>query len=541
MRRFSFPIPSNEPVLQYAPASLEKKTLKATLAELKSREIEIPLVIGGRLVKTGRLADCRPPHEHALRLGRYHQAGPAEAAQASAAALKAGREWARMPFSQRASVFLKAAELLAGPWRPVLNAASMHIQSKNVFQAEIDAACELIDFWRFNVYFAEQIHAMQPLSPRGVWNRMEHRPLEGFVFAITPFNFTSIAGNLPTAPALMGNTVVWKPASSTVYTAYFILQLLQEAGLPNGVINMVAGPGEKISPPILNHPHLAGIHFTGSTSVFQNLWSAVGSNIRRYRTYPRLVGETGGKDFVIAHPSADWEALATALIRGAFEYQGQKCSAASRAYIPRSLWPKLKERLREQMAELRMGGVEDFRNFINAVIDRSAFRRIQGYIQSVRRSREARLIFGGSCQDKVGYFIQPALVETRNPRFTTMCEEIFGPVLTVYVYSDSRYEEALRLCDETSPYGLTGAVFSRDRKAVLQASQVLTHAAGNFYINDKPTGAVVAQQPFGGSRASGTNDKAGSLLNLLRWVSPRTIKETFAPPKNYRYPFLEAP
>jgi len=536
--RISVPKPANEPVLSYGPGSPEKKLLKAKIAELRSQKLEIPLYVGGKEIRTGRLADCRCPHEHGHLLGRYHQAGPKEIILAVEAARRARRDWAAMPWHARAAIFLKAAELLAGPWRDTLNAATMLCQSKNVFQAEIDSACELIDFLRFNVYFAERIYEEQPLSSKGVWNYLEQRPLEGFVFAVTPFNFTSIAGNLPTAPAVMGNTIVWKPASSAVYTAHFLMQLWKAAGLPDGVINLVAGPGGQVGDAVLNSPDLAGIHFTGSTGVFQGMWSMIGANIRKYRSYPRIVGETGGKNFIFVHPSADLDAVATAMTRGAFEYQGQKCSAASRAYVPKSVWKKVKDRLDAQIRGIRMGGPEDFSNFLNAVIDRSAYENIKKYIRYAQASKKCKILWGGGCDDSVGYFVKPTLVEASDPRFKTMQEEIFGPVLTVYVYPDSKYEETLRLCGQTSPYALTGSIFASDRGAVLQAAGILENAAGNFYINDKPTGAVVGQQPFGGARASGTNDKAGSLLNLLRWVSPRAFKETFVPPTDYRYPFM---
>jgi 1-pyrroline-5-carboxylate dehydrogenase len=533
------PKPINEPIKSYAPGSSERASLKARLKELLRREIEIPLVIGGKRVKTGSLGDCRCPHDHAHLLGRYHKAGPGEIERAVSAARKAWPEWSRMPWNERAAIFLRAAELLAGPWRETLNAATMLAQSKNAFQAEIDSACELIDFWRFNPWYAQAIYAQQPpYSPTGTWNYVEQRPLEGFVFAVTPFNFTSIAGNLPTAPAMMGNTVLWKPASSAVYSAWYLIELLREAGLPHGVINFVPGSGGSVGDPVLASPELAGIHFTGSTAVFQGMWTTVGRNIARYHGYPRIVGETGGKDFVVAHSSADVDALAVGLTRGAFEYQGQKCSAASRAYVPKSLWPKLRNRLYGMLDSLKMGDVQDFSNFINAVIDKAAYDAITGYIKQAKKATDASIDWGGSFSDKVGYFIQPTVILAQNPAYRTMCEEIFGPVLTVHVYDDRKYEETLRVCDATSPYALTGAVLADDRRAIVLAYDVLTHAAGNFYINDKPTGAVVGQQPFGGARASGTNDKAGSIVNLQRWVSPRTVKENFNPPRDYKYPFL---
>ncbi len=535
---FNVPIPKNEPIWTYGPGSAEKKSLKAKLAELKGQEIEIPIIIGGKEVKTGNLAECRMPHDHKHLLGTYHKAGEKEVDDAIKAALKARPAWAEMSWEARASIFLKAADLLAGPHRDILNAATMLCQSKTVFQAEIDSACELIDFYRFNPYYMQQIYQQQPESSRGCWNYVEQRPLEGFVFAVTPFNFTSIAGNLPTSPAMMGNVVLWKPASSTVYTAYFIMQLLKEAGLPDGVINMVPGPGGSVGNPVMASPHLAGIHFTGSTPVFQNMWKTIGNNIQNYKTYPRIVGETGGKDFVFAHKSANLDALTTGIIRGAFEYQGQKCSAASRAYIPESLWPALKDKLVAAVKKIDVGSPEDFTNFMCAVIDKAAFSTITEYIDYAKDSSEAEFITGGNYDDSKGYFIDPTIILTSNPHFKLMEEEIFGPVITIYVYPDDEYEKTLKLCDETSLYALTGCVFSEDRYATNKAVSALTHAAGNFYINDKPTGAVVGQQPFGGSRASGTNDKAGSMINLQRWVTPRTIKENFVPPLDFPYPHM---
>jgi len=536
--RFNIPAPVNEPVSNFYPRSEERMKLKAKLSDLSAQEEEIPLFIGGEQVRTGVLADCRMPHQHRHLLGRYHRGGRAEAERAIAAALAAKKDWAAMPFEARAAIFLKAAEMLSGPWRNTLNAATMLGQSKNAMQAEIDSACELTDFLRFNCHFAQEIYSQQPLSSKGVWNYVEQRPLEGFVLAVTPFNFTSIAGNLPTAPAIMGNTVVWKPASSAVYSAYYVMKLLRAAGLPDGVINMVPGSGEDIAGPCIASDQLAGIHFTGSTAVFKSMWSAVGANINRYRSYPRLVGETGGKDFIFVHPSADIKAVAVAMIRGAFEYQGQKCSAAGRAYVPQSMWPALKNMLIEELRTVKMGGVDDFRNFINAVIDANAYKTIKGYIDFAAASSDAEIIAGGKCDDTEGYFIEPTVIETGNPQFKTMTEEIFGPVLTVFVYPDGELDKALDLCDSSSPYGLTGAVFAQDRQAIVYMDRKLVNASGNFYINDKPTGAVVGQQPFGGARASGTNDKAGSMLNLLRWVSPRAVKETFVPAADYRYPFL---
>lgn len=534
------PQPINEPVKSYAPRSPERAAIKSKLAELRSQRIEIPLIIDGKEVRTGDIGTCSLPHDHRKVIATYHKAGEKEINMAIKAALNARRKWAAMDWEVRAAVFLKAADLLAGPWRQTLNAATMLGQSKNIFQAEIDSACELADLFRFNCYYATQIFEQQPLhSPAGTWNRLEYRPLEGFIFAVTPFNFTAIAGNLPSAPAIVGNVALWKPASSAVYSAYFTMQLFREAGLPDGVISFIPGAGGTISPVVLNSPHLAGIHFTGSTEIFNQIWKTVGDNIGQYRTYPRIVGETGGKNFIIAHRSTPIDSLGVALIRGAFEYQGQKCSAASRAYIPKSMWPALKDYLLSELKTVKMGDVEDSFNFINAVIDKNAFTRIKGYIDYVKQSNEAEIVWGGGCDDSKGYFIEPTVVLTSNPHFKTMEEEIFGPVLTVYLYADDSFAEALRLCDETSPYGLTGAIFARDREAVNTAERVLVHAAGNFYINDKPAGAVVGQQPFGGSRASGTNDKAGGLLNILRWVSPRTIKENFVPPADYRYPFME--
>ena len=532
------PIPVNEPVRAYEPGSPEKASLKAKLAQMLSEEIEIPLIIGGEEVRTGNTAKAVCPHDHRHVLGVYHKAGEAEVTRAIDASQAAWREWSEMPWEHRAAVMLKAAELLAGPWRDTLNAACMLNQSKTVYQAEIDSACELIDFWRFNPFYMRFIYEQQPESDLGHWDYVEYRALEGFIFAVTPFNFASIAGNLPTSPALMGNTVLWKPASSAVFTAHWLMQLFQEAGFPPGVINLIPGSGSQVGNPVMASRHLAGIHFTGSTPVFQGMWRTVGDTIASYRTYPRIVGETGGKDFVFAHPSADVDALATALVRGAFEYQGQKCSAASRAYIPKSVWKKLEGVLLDQISEIKMGPPTDFRNFFNAVIDGGAFADITGYIQHAKDSSEAEILCGGEWDDSTGYYIQPTVVQTTNPRFKLMEEEIFGPVLTLYVYEDAALDDTLELCDTTSPYALTGAIFSQDRAAAVKMAAALRHAAGNFYINDKPTGAVVGQQPFGGSRASGTNDKAGSYLNLIRWTSQRTIKENFVPPKHFAYPFM---
>lgn len=535
------PLPVNEPVRSYAPGTPERREIKEHLARMASERVEIPLIIGGKEVRTGNTCQAVMPHRHGHVLGVWHQAGPKEVVQAIEAAAAAHREWSSWPWEDRAAIFLKAAELLSSEWRPVLNGATMLCQSKTVHQAEIDSACELIDFWRFNVHYAERLYEDQPLSVGGAWNRVDYRPLEGFVFAITPFNFTSIAGNLPTAPALMGNTVVWKPAVATVYSGYFIMRLLEAAGLPPGVINFVPGDPAGVAAVALEHPDLAGIHFTGSTAVFQSIWQKVGENIRRYKSYPRLVGETGGKDFIVAHASADREALLTAIVRGGFEYQGQKCSAASRVYLPDSLWRRMKDDLIDLTRELPMGDVADFSNFLGAVIDRRAFDKITGYIEHARRSPDAEILVGGEADDREGYFIRPTLILAHRPDYRSMCEEIFGPVVSIYVYPDKEWSATLELVNTTSPYALTGSVFATDRKAILEADRVLRFAAGNYYVNDKPTGAVVGQQPFGGGRASGTNDKAGSMLNLVRWVSARTIKENFVPPRDYRYPFMAEP
>ncbi|RMG45746.1 MAG: L-glutamate gamma-semialdehyde dehydrogenase [Acidobacteria bacterium] len=535
---FDVPEPWNEPVKDYAPGSPERAELKERLSDWMSAPREIPCVIGGRRVRTGRLAEQRMPHRHRQAVAHVHQAGPRQVRAAVRAAREAWEEWSRTPWETRVAIFLKAADLLSGPYRAEVNAATMLGQSKTVHQAEIDAACELADFWRFNCAYLQQIYEDQPFSPPGQWNTVEYRPLEGFVLAITPFNFTSIGGNLPTAPALMGNTVLWKPASTAVASNYVVLQVLEEAGLPPGVINFLPGPGREIGPEALGRPELAGVHFTGSTETFLSIWETVGRNIRRYAGYPRLVGETGGKDFVFVHASADVDETATALVRGAFEYQGQKCSAASRAYVPRSLWPKLRRALGDQLSEVKVGDPTDFTNFMAAVIDRPSFDKITGYIRLASRSARLKILHGGGADRRRGYFIEPTVVLTEDPKHRLMREEIFGPVLTIFVYPDARLDEAIELCDSTSPYALTGAVFARDRRAIQAISQALRHAAGNFYINDKPTGAVVGQQPFGGGRASGTNDKAGSPLNLLRWASPRAVKETFAPPRHFAYPFM---
>jgi len=537
--KFTLPEPVNEVILAYRPGSPERKELMDMLDKMSGEQIEIPLIIGGKEVRTGNTATCVMPHSHQHVLATYHKAGPAEVEMAVQASQDAWKTWSVMPWWERAAIFKKAAALLAGPWRATLNAATMLNQSKNVLQAEIDAACELIDFWNFNTKYMEKIYEQQPYSPDSQWNRLEQRPLEGFVFAVTPFNFTSIAGNLPTAPAMMGNTVLWKPASSAVLSAYYLMRLLEDAGLPSGVINFIPGSGRNVGPNVLVNPKLAGIHFTGSTAVFQSMWKIVGENIASYNTYPRIVGETGGKDFIFAHKSTNIDELNTAIVRGAFEYQGQKCSAASRAYIPKSIWPELKTKLVNTINSIKTGDVRDFTNFFNAVIDKSAFTNITAYIDYALESKDAEILIGGSYDDKVGYFIDPTIIVTTVPHFKTMEEEIFGPVITLYIYDDENFEETLDICDKTSPYALTGAIFAKDRNAVAIASKKLLHAAGNFYINDKPTGAVVGQQPFGGGRASGTNDKAGSMINLLRWVSPRTTKELLVPPKDYRYPFME--
>ena len=532
------PPPVNEPVLSYAPGSHERLELKAKLEEMFGQELDIPLVIGGREIRTGRTAQAVCPFDHGHVLANFHQAGPEEVDMAIAASLAAREAWSEMPWEQRMAIFLKAAELLATTWRSTLNAATMLNQAKTAIQAEIDSACELIDFWRFNVHFAQQIYEQQPISSKGVWNRLEFRALEGFVFAVTPFNFTAIGGNLPTAPAMMGNTVVWKPASTAVLSSYYTLKILEAAGLPPGVINFVPGRGAEVGDPVLRSPHLAGIHFTGSTGTFNNMWRTIADNVDKYKTYPRIVGETGGKDFIFAHPSADVPSLVTALLRGAFEYQGQKCSAASRAYVPRSLWPAVSSELKAQVESIQMGSPLDFRNFMSAVIDRGAFRTITGAIARAKESADCEILVGGNWDDSKGYFIEPTVIVAKDPRYETMEVELFGPVLTIYVYDDADLAGALHLCDTTSPYALTGAIFAQDRQAIVELSKTLRNAAGNFYINDKCTGAVVGQQPFGGARASGTNDKAGSIFNLLRWVSQRSIKETFVPPTEYRYPHM---
>jgi 1-pyrroline-5-carboxylate dehydrogenase len=536
---FRVPEPFNEPVRSYAPGTPEREELRLRLQEMESQQLEIPLVIGGERVTTGNTFKSVEPHKRSHVLATVHKGGAAEVERAIAAAADAWEDWSRTPWEERAAVLLRAAELLAGPWRQTLNAATMLGQSKTAHQAEIDAACELVDFWRFNVKYMTQIYAEQPISSPGVWNRLEYRPLEGFVFAVTPFNFTAIGGNLPMSAALMGNTVVWKPASTAAYSAWFLMQLLEEAGLPPGVVNLVYGSGADIGDPVLASPHLAGIHFTGSTAVFNGMWRDVANNLDTYRNYPRIVGETGGKDFIVAHPSADVDALATAIVRGAFEYQGQKCSAASRVFAPSNLWPELRERLAAEVKGLKVGDVSDFQNFMGAVIDGGSFKTQKAAIDEAKAANgKAKILVGGGYDDSDGWFVEPTIIETSDPDFRTMKEELFGPVVTTFVYDEKRYEDTLELIDGGAPYGLTGAVFAQDRSAIELADEKLKYAAGNFYVNDKPTGAVVGQQPFGGARASGTNDKAGSMWNLIRWVSPRTVKELFVPPTDYRYPFM---
>ena len=538
MGNFRVPTPKNEPVLNYAPGSPERAALDKALKELKANPIEIPLVIDGQDIKSDKKISITAPHNHKLNLGFYYQGGPSDVKKAVESALEAQKTWEHVPWEHRAAIFLRAADLLTGPYRHIMNAATMLAHSKNIYQAEIDAVCELADFLRFNAYFLQSIYDFQPGVAPLIWNRMDHRPLEGFVFAVTPFNFVSINGNLPTAPAMAGNVVVWKPASTAAYTSHFFMKILREAGLPAGVINLLFARGADIGDAVLRNRNLAGIHFTGSTAVFQNMWKTVGENIANYRAYPRIVGETGGKDFIIAHPSADPEALTTAIVRGAFEYQGQKCSAASRCYIPASIWAKIKDKLVAQVKELKMGDPEQFSNFVNAVIDEGAFDSITAYIDFAKKANDAEILAGGEYDKSTGYYVKPTVVVTTNPHFRLLEEEIFGPVITIYVYEDNEYAKALHLVDSTSPYALTGAVFGTDRKAIELAERTLRHAAGNFYINDKPTGAVVGQQPFGGGRASGTNDKAGGIQNMIRWVSPRSVKENFVPPKDYRYPFM---
>lgn len=537
---FHHPMPENEPVKTFAPGSPERAFLKAKLAEMQKQIIDIPLIIGGKEIRTGDTADVVMPHNHKHKLGVYHKAGSKEVKLAIDAAMEAWKTWSSMEWQDRAAIFMRAADMITlTDWRYTILAATMLGQSKNVHQAEIDAACETADFFRFNVHYAYKLYQEQPPhSPHGMWNRMEYRPLEGFIFAVAPFNFTTFNANLPGAPAIMGNVSLLKPAATSVLSAYYIVKLLEAAGLPPGVINFIPGSGQKIGDVVFNDPNFAGLHFTGSTQVFQSMWKIIGNNINKYKTYPRIVGETGGKDFVFAHSSANVRGLATALIQGSFEYQGQKCSAASRAYIPKSIWPELKKILVNELKRLKTGPVTDFTNYNNAVIDKAAFDSIVSYIEYAKNAKDAEIIVGGKYNDKVGYFINPTIIVTTNPKFKTMEEEIFGPVLTIHVYDDSKFEETLKICDQTSPYALTGAIFAEDRQAIVAADKILKHAAGNFYINDKPTGAVVGQQPFGGARASGTNDKAGSFLNIVRWVSPRTIKESFVPRKDFRYPFM---
>jgi len=535
---YNVPYPINETVLSYGPGTPEREELKAKYKEMFNSTIDVPMYIGSEEVRTEKKVSMSPPHDHQHVIGHFNFGTKKHVENAIDAALEAKEAWSNMPWEHRVSIFLKAADLLAGPYRAKMNAATMLAQSKNAYQAEIDASCELIDFLRFNAAFVQDIYGQQPESSDGIWNRLEYRPLEGFVFCITPFNFTAIAANLPACVAMMGNTVVWKPADSQVYSAQVIMELFREAGLPDGVINMVTVDGPEAGEVVFNHRDFAGLHFTGSTGVFRQLWETIGTNISKYRTYPRIVGETGGKDFIVAHPSAHPLEVATGISRGAFEFQGQKCSAASRAYVPASIWPAVKEKVITDLASFKMGSPEDFGNFINAVIDKNSFDKISAYIDFIKEQDDAEIIAGGNYDGSKGYFVEPTVVVTTNPKFRTMCEEIFGPVMTIYVYEDSTWAEMLKMVDETSEYALTGAIFSKDRYAIVEAMKVLENAAGNFYINDKPTGAVVGQQPFGGGRGSGTNDKAGSYLNLLRWVSPRTIKETLVSPKDYRYPFL---
>lgn len=535
---FVVPTPVNEPILSYAPGTKERELLQAAIAEARSKTIDIPMYIGEKEVRSGKTVSIHPPHDHQHLLGHYHQGEKKHIEEAIDAALKAKKAWADMPWEQRAAIFLKAAELIAGPYRYKLNAATMLGQSKNAFQAEIDSACEIIDFLRYNVAYMSEIYGQQVGSAKGIWNRIEQRPLEGFVFALTPFNFTAIAGNLPTSAAMMGNVVVWKPSNTQIYSANVLMEIFREAGVPAGVINLVYVSGPDAGDVIFSHPDFAGIHFTGSTSVFQGIWKTIGNNIHKFKTYPRIVGETGGKDFIVVHESADVEVASVAIVRGAFEYQGQKCSAASRVYVSAKLWPAIKERMQKDMATFKMGGTEDFNNFINAVIDEKSFDKLASYIDAAKKDSSVEIIAGGSYDKTKGYFIEPTVIVAKDPKYVTMCEELFGPVLTVFVFDDAKFEETLELVDSTSIYALTGAIIAQDRYAITVATKKLENAAGNFYINDKCTGAVVGQQPFGGARGSGTNDKAGSMINLLRWVSPRTIKETFDPAKDYRYPFM---
>lgn len=536
---FKVPTPVNEPVLNYAPGSTERAELKAALAEARSKELDIPMYIGGEEIRTGNKIRLAPPHDHKHTLGHFHHGDKSHVTKAIDAALAAKSNWEELPWEQRAAIFLRAADLIAGPYRAKLNAATMLAQSKSVYQAEIDSACELIDFLRFNISFMSQIYHDQPISGKGVWNRIEYRPLEGFIFALTPFNFTAIAGNLPTSAALMGNVVVWKPANTQIYAANVLMEIFKKAGVPDGVINLVYAEGPDAGDVIFSHPDFAGIHFTGSTGVFQNIWKTIGNNIHKFKTYPRIVGETGGKDFILIHKTAEVASTATAIVRGAFEYQGQKCSAASRVYVPSNIWPAIKEKMMADIASFKMGPTEDFGNFINAVIDEKSFDKIAGYIENAKKDPSCEIIAGGTYDKASGYFVAPTVIVTTDPKYKTMCEEIFGPVLTVYVYPADDFEAALDLVNTTSEYALTGSIISEDRYIIELATKKLRNAAGNFYINDKPTGAVVGQQPFGGARASGTNDKAGAMVNLLRWTSMRTIKETFVAPTDYRYPFLD--
>lgn len=535
---FRVPLPKNEPVRDYAAGSKDRAELEKAIAELKANPVEIPMVINGQEIKTDKKIDIFSPHDLSLKLGFYYQGSEADVKTAVDSALEAQNGWEHTPWEHRAAIFLKAADLLAGPYRHKMNAATMLAHSKNIFQAEIDAVCELVDFFRFNAYYMQQIYENQPDSAPGIWDRQEQRPLEGFIFAVTPFNFVSINGNLPSAPAMLGNVVVWKPASTAAYTSHIIMEIFRKAGLPAGVINLIFARGADIGDTVLRNKHLAGIHFTGSTAVFQNMWKTVGENIANYKAYPRIVGETGGKDFIVAHPKCDEKALTIAIVRGSFEFQGQKCSASSRCYIPESVWGRIKDDLVSTVKELKMGDPEDYMNFVNAVIDESAFNTITEFIDYAKKADDAEIITGGNYDKSKGYFIEPTTIVTTNPHFRTMEEEIFGPVVTIYVYPDDEFAKTLHLCDQTSPYALTGAVFATERKAIELAERTLRHAAGNFYINDKPTGAVVGQQPFGGGRASGTNDKAGGIQNMLRWASPRSIKENFIPPHDYKYPFM---
>jgi len=535
---FVVPTPVNEPILSYAPGTKEREMLKSALAEARAKTLDIPMYIGGKEVRSGKTVSIHPPHDHQHLLGHYHQGDKSHVEAAIKAALEAKTAWANMPWEQRAAIFLKAAELIAGPYRYKLNAATMLGQSKNAFQAEIDSACEIIDFLRYNVAYMSEIYGQQVGSAKGIWNRIEQRPLEGFVFALTPFNFTAIAGNLPTSAAMMGNVVVWKPSNTQIYSANVLMEIFREAGVPDGVINLVYVSGPEAGDVIFSHPDFAGIHFTGSTSVFQGIWKTIGNNIHKFKTYPRIVGETGGKDFIVVHESADVDVASVAIMRGAFEYQGQKCSAASRVYISSKLWPAIKDKMQKEMATFKMGGTENFENFINAVIDEKSFDKLASYIDAAKKDSNVEIIAGGNYDKSKGYFIEPTVLVVKDPKYVTMCEELFGPVLTVYVFDDAKFEETLDIVDTTSIYALTGAIIAQDRYAITTATKKLENAAGNFYINDKCTGAVVGQQPFGGARGSGTNDKAGSMINLLRWVSPRTIKETFDPAKDYRYPFL---